>query len=255
MPRLFAARSCSVSVPGHCLVSRIAAIVIPFALAVAACASGVSSAPPAAVTPTSAMSPAAATLATGATTAPDVSPDASPAAGSASPEPSSPASPSAPASSPAGSAATSVAIDESLAALLPATVDGLPVTRSTDTEDAARTSPALGDQAAGFAAAQVSSADVSDLAVVSLVRLRPGVDADAFYSGWRTSFDDAACAPAGGVSGQEARTIGGRSVLATSCVEGATVYHLRLQDGSVIVSVLEVGPKGYGRSLIEGLSD
>lgn len=255
MPRLFAARACSVSVPGHCLVSRIAAIAIPFALAVAACASGVSSAPP---------SPAVATLAAGASTALDASPDA----GSGSPTSSAPgssaalspagsAAPSASASgsSPTGSAATPVAIDESLAALLPATVDGLPVTRSTDTEDAARTSPALGEQAAGFAAAQVSSADVSDLAVVSLVRIRPGVDADAFYNGWRTSFDEAACAPAGGVSGQEARTIGGRSVLATSCVEGATIYHLRLQDGSVIVSVLEVGPKGYGRALIEGLSD
>lgn len=252
MPRLLQSDACSVSVPGHCLVSRIAAIAIPFALAVAACASGVSSSAPSTAAPTSAPGTQA-TVPAAVATSSAATASVSPAGGDASPTPTA-SSAASPPTSPAGSTAPAVPIDESLAALLPRTVDGLPVTRSTDTEDAARTSPALGEQAAGFAAAQVSSADVSDLAVVSLVRLKPDVDAEAFYGGWRSSFDQAACAPAGGVSGQEARTIGGRSVLATSCVEGATIYHLRLQDGSVIVSVLEVGPKGYGRALIEGLA-
>lgn len=247
--------SCSVGAPGHCLVSRIAAIAIPFALAVAACASGGPGPSSANAIPTPSSAPALATAAP-ATAAP-----ASPAASSPAASTTRAATP-APAGSPGdanatkpplGSTAPPVAIDDSLAALLPATVDGLPVTRATETETAAKGSAVLGAQASGFAAAQVISGEGSDLAIVSVIRLKPATDAAGFFRDYRPSYDTAACGPAGGVSSTEVRTIGGRTVQATLCAEGATAYHVLLDDGRIIVSVLEAGTKGYGTTLLEGL--
>jgi len=156
---------------------------------------------------------------------------------------------------PFGSPAPPVQIDDALADLLPATVDGIAVERSTETESAALTSPTLGADADGFAAVQVATPDLADLAIASIVHLKASTDADAFFADWRPGFDDAVCAPAGGVSTTEVRTIGERSVDTTLCVEGARVYHVRLDGGRVLLSVLDVGTKGFGQGLIEGLGD
>ncbi len=250
--------SCSVGVPGHCLASRIAAIAIPLALAVAACASGVSSPPPpgaasqaqsGSATPAAPASPAAPT--------PTQAPDTGPGAASAAPDAASPdvteAPPTGLEATPFGSPAPPVTIDESLAALLPDSVDGLPVERSEETENAALTSPTLGTDADGFAAVQVATADLADLAIASIVHLKGSTDPDAFYADWRPGFDDAVCAPAGGVSTTEVRTMGGRSVDTTLCTEGARVFHVRLDDGRILLSILDVGTRGFGEGLIEGL--
>jgi hypothetical protein len=157
--------------------------------------------------------------------------------------------------SPIASPAPPVAIDDSLADLLPASVDGVPVERSAETESAALTSPTLGADADGFAAVQVATADLADLAVASIVRLKGSTDADAFYAHWRPAFDEAVCAPAGGISTTEVRSIAGRTVDTTLCVEGARVYHVRLEDGRILLSVLDVGTKGFGQGLLEGLED
>ncbi|MCU0506138.1 MAG: hypothetical protein MUE82_10300 [Chloroflexi bacterium] len=154
---------------------------------------------------------------------------------------------------PFGTPAPPVVIDGSLAALLPEAVDGLPVERSTETESAALTSPTLGADADGFAAVQVATADLADLAIASIVHLKGSTDPDAFYRGWRPGFDEAVCAPAGGVSSTEVRTIADRAVDTTLCVEGARVYHVRLDDGRILMSVLDVGTRGFGEGLIEGL--
>jgi hypothetical protein len=165
------------------------------------------------------------------------------------------APPTGPDATPFASSAPPVAIDDSLADLLPASVDGVPVERSAETETAALTSPTLGADADGFAAVQVATADLSDLAIASIVRLKRSTDADAFYADWRPGFDEAVCAPAGGVASAEVRTIAGRSVDTTLCLEGARVYHVRLEDGRILVSVLDVGTKGFGQGLLEGLED
>ena len=157
--------------------------------------------------------------------------------------------------SPIASPASPVAIDDSLAALLPATVDGVPVERSAETESAALTSPTLGADADGFAAVQVATADLTDLAIASIVRLKRSTDPDAFYADWRPGFDEAVCAPAGGISTTEVRSIAGRTVDTTLCVEGARVYHARLEDGRILLSVLDVGTRGFGQGLLEGLED
>jgi hypothetical protein len=156
---------------------------------------------------------------------------------------------------PFGSPAPPVQIDDALADLLPATVDGIAVERSVETESAALTSPTLGADADGFAAVQVATPDLADLAIASIVHLKASTDADTFFADWRPGFDEAVCAPAGGVSTTEVRTIGERSVDTTLCVEGARVYHVRLDGGRVLLSVLDVGTKGFGQGLIEGLGD
>jgi hypothetical protein len=243
---------CTVGAPGPCLVSRIASFAIPLAIAVAACASGAASQSPAAPSAASPVTQASPAVATAAPVTP--APATPGAAGSAAASPRASVAPPTgledPSLAPSGPA---VAIDHALAAMLPTMVDGLPVTRSTDTEAAAAGSPVLGGQADGFAAAQVIAADAADLAIVSMIRLKPAIDATAFFGDYRPSFDDAACAPAGGVSTRETRTIGGRTVDATLCLEGASVYHLLLDDGRIIVSVLEAGTKGYGRTILEDL--
>jgi len=148
-----------------------------------------------------------------------------------------------------------VAIDPSLADLLPSTVAGFAVTRATATEDAARTSPRFADSADGFAAVEVYATNGSDLAIASLIRLRPDASPATFYADWRPAYDDAACAPARGVSSRESETIGARAVDATHCLEGATIYHVWLQGGRVLLSVIDVGTTGLGRSLIEGAKE
>jgi len=180
---------------------------------------------------------------------------------SATPAPSASAAPSlgvTSPSSPPGSSATpvaTVAIDPALVDLLPSTVGGLAVVRATATEEAALTSPRFADSADGFAAVEAIATNGSDLAIASIIRLRPEASPATFYADWRPGYDDAACAPAGGVSTRETQAIGGRSVDATHCVEGATVYHVWLQGDRVLVSVLDVGATGLGRSLIEGAKD
>jgi hypothetical protein len=155
--------------------------------------------------------------------------------------------------SPFASPVPPVQIDDALADLLPASVDGLPVERSVETESAALTSPTLGADADGFAAVQVATADLTDLAIASIVRLKGSTDADAFYADWRPGFDEAVCAPAGGISTTEVRSIAGRTVDTTLCVEGARVYHVRLEAGRILLSVLDVGTRGFGQGLLEGL--
>jgi hypothetical protein len=227
--------------------ARPAAVALAAALTLAACGSSSGSAASAAA---SALSSAAATTPGGATTAPTT--EASPATGLPLVTEAPPTGLDA---TPFGSPAPPVQIDDSLAALLPASVDGIAVERSAETESAALTSPTLGADADGFAAVQVATPDLADLAIASIVHLKGSTDPDAFFADWRPGFDDAVCAPAGGVSTTDVRTIGERSVDTTLCVEGARVYHVRLDGGRVLLSVLDVGTKGFGQGLIEGLGD
>jgi hypothetical protein len=222
------------------LVPRLALVAVLAALAVVACGS-------AGASPEGSASASTSPMAAAATAAPSPAPGTSSAVTEA--------PPTGLDASPPTSPAPSVAIDDSLADLLPASVDGVPVERSAETETAALTSPSLGADADGFAAVQVATADLTDLAIASIVRLKRATDADAFYADWRPGFDEAVCAPAGGVSSAEVRTIAGRTVDTTLCLEGARVYHVRLDGGRILVSVLDVGTKGFGQGLLEGLED
>jgi hypothetical protein len=148
-----------------------------------------------------------------------------------------------------------VTIDRSLARLLPAAVGGVSVVPATATEEAAKTSVRFADSASGFEAVEVIKAPDADLAIASIIRLRPGGSPATFYADWRPPYDDAACRPAGGVSTRETEQIGGRTVDVTHCVQGATLYHVWLGGEQVLVSVLDVGTSGLGRALVEGATD
>jgi len=204
-------------------------------LLVAAC-SGATGTPPAITTPT--PSPPIVS----ASTAPTLGLLSSPTPSSASPGSS-------------GSPPAAVAIDPGLLTVLPAEVDGRLLRESTDAEAGAAGTPAVAAAAESFAAAEVSDATGQNLAIATLLLVRPGVPPDSLYQSYRSSYDASACAAIGGVASTATAEIGGRTVDTTSCGGGATVYHLRLRDGRLIVSVLELGATGFGRALVEGATE
>jgi len=112
-----------------------------------------------------------------------------------------------------------VAIDQSLLALLPPTVDGLAVQYSAEA-----TEPVLRDPHVQAVATSlvygVAARTTSDLLVVAVVRLRPGVFGDSFFQDWRGSYDTSACAAAGGVVGDAEATIKNRQVYVGRCAAG-----------------------------------
>ena len=78
---------------------------------------------------------------------------------------------------------------------------------------------------------QPGTSNADDLAIVNVVRLRPGVFDDGWYRSWRTTYDDGACQVAGGVAPGVAQTrIGEHATHIGSCVGGVHTYHVHLAD-------------------------
>jgi hypothetical protein len=158
--------------------------------------------------------------------------------------------------SPAGSVAPVVDVDENLLDLLPATVAGIVVTSDPVTAAGIATDPALAANASAIAVAIAvapGGSSAEDLAVASVVELRPGVYGDAFYRDWRDSYDTAACETAGGVSGHAEAEIGGHHTYIGTCAGGAHTYHVYLEKDDAIVSVTSVGELRLGEQVIAGL--
>jgi len=164
-----------------------------------------------------------------------------------------PANGSAPATSAAGSSGAAVAIDPSLLIRLPQTVDGLGLIEDPETEshDAADASHAA--DLAGLAVAVAADQSSGDLAVVSVVRLNPGVFSDDYYRSWRDTFDQGACSQAGGVAGSAETTIAGHPSFIGHCAGGVLTYHTYLTSGDLIVSVTSLGDRRLGERILEGL--
>jgi hypothetical protein len=165
--------------------------------------------------------------------------------------------PTAAAASPAGSPASDGAVvDPTLLRHLPASVDGFALAPDPTTAANVAADPTLASNAEAIAMAIVvapgSTGD--DLAVASVVRLRPGVDNPIFRSIFRAAYDRVACEQAGGVAGSESTTIAGRDVLVGSCTGGATTYHVHLADG-LLVSVTSLGPRGLGEQIVTNLQE
>jgi hypothetical protein len=150
---------------------------------------------------------------------------------------------------PAGAAAP--VLDPSLMSLLPSTVSGIAVTQEPSSFGEAVTDPCF--------AANVDRAvfpiavSGSDLASGVVAHLRPGVYSDAFYSDWRATYDDGACAQASGVAAQANQTLGGRTIYVTTCGGGLRIYHAYLADKGVLISLLSTGPKGLGEQLMAAI--
>jgi hypothetical protein len=177
--------------------------------------------------------------------------------------PSPPPAASAPASSsfaaPPPSAAGAVALDPGLLDLLPDEVGG----QALQPDDAtAADLAANGGLAADIEAIAVGlyiqpgSSTADDLAIVNVVRLRPGVFGDAWFRSWRSTYDDGACEVAGGVTpGAAVTEIGGHETHIGSCQGGVHTYHIHLANPDRIVSITAAGEGRFGERVIEGLTE
>ena len=150
-----------------------------------------------------------------------------------------------------------VTIDDSLLAILPASVKGVPLVANAEGEAHDLTDPALAGEASALAAALAIDVGTGDFAYASVVRLRPGVFSDAYFQSWRETFDAGACSQAGGVAGSSAEaTIGGHQTFIGHCVGGILTYHvhvLAVPSGDLIVSISSQGTQRLGQLVVEGL--
>jgi hypothetical protein len=187
---------------------------------------------------------------------PTASPPASP-VGTSSPALSAP--PSSASSAPAASAVGSglkVAVEPGLLVFVPGQVDGLTVTYDAESSARVAADPTLAGQILALAIAIAVAPGASgstDLAVVSVAKVRDPSLGEEWFRQWRDSYDESACESAGGVSGHAQATIGGRLVFIGSCAGGAFTYHVRLSNGSVVVSILSVGPRRLGEKVMAGI--
>lgn len=161
--------------------------------------------------------------------------------------------------SPVAGAATPrlLIVDPALLEILPERVDGVPIMPASDTAAGMTSDLELGRSASAIdVGIAVSPADSEgeDLALASVVRLRPGIFSDEFFAGWRTAYDAAACATAGGVSSHRRQVVGRFAVEVAGCAGGVTIYHVHLA-GDVLVSITAAGHRKFGELILAGLRE
>jgi len=207
-------------------IGRPAGVLLLLALAVAACGATLPSPPP-----THAATPVGppATL-----PPPETSPPSTPAVTSAPP-----------------SSGAAVVRDDSLLAILPADIDGAPVTVEEDSFAEAAADVAFSGNVDRAAFAVVTTP--TDLASGVVAQLRDGVFDDGFFADWRETYNEGACAQAGGVATNAETTLAGRTVYITTCAGGMLVYHTYLEERDAIVSLFSLGEGRFGERLIRGL--
>jgi hypothetical protein len=158
-----------------------------------------------------------------------------------------------------GATATSstapVTVEPALLGVLPPDVNGFAIAESPEAETSAMESPDLSPVASGFAAGLVADPAGGDWAFAVVVALRPGVMSDAAFRNWRDSYDEGACAQAGGVVGHAEAQIGGRTTYISSCSGGLHTYHVWLRTRDRIVSVSAVGERRFGETLVAGIRE
>ena len=149
-----------------------------------------------------------------------------------------------------------VTVDPGLLEVLPASVDGISLVPDPDTAAEVAADPLLAESAltiaVALAVAPTSTTD--DLAVASVIRLRPDVFDEAFFQEWRDTYNEAACEVADGVESETATLIGGHASYVGTCVGGARTYHTWLEDQGFIVSVTGTGERNLGEQIIAGLA-
>lgn len=196
-------------------------------------------------------------------TQPTTSPRSS-ASASASPTASLPlatASPPAPSASSAvetpRSLPAGVAVDPGLLEVFPAQIDGVTLEADPTTAAEVASDLLLAESALSIAVALAVAPGPSgseDLAVASVIRLRPDVFDEAFYQEWRDTYNEAACDIADGVQSEDETEIGGRTAYVGTCVGGAQTYHTYLEDQGFIVSITATGERRFGELILAGLA-
>jgi hypothetical protein len=177
--------------------------------------------------------------------------------GSAPPSTTPPAA-SNPAGSPAsGGSASAIVADPTLLEGLPAAAAGLQLVYDAETTASVMGDPNLAHDAAAIAtglATPAGQASPTEFVIVNAVRLRdPSLNEDWFRA-WRDSYDTAACAQAGGVTGHAESEIQGRTVFIGSCANGAFTYHTRIGNGGIVLSLTSIGPSRLGEKLLDHLA-
>ena len=148
-----------------------------------------------------------------------------------------------------------IVVDPGLLGILPTSVDGVELQAAPETAAGMIVDPHLARSAAAVAVGIVvapSASGSENLGVASVIQLRPGVFDDAFFSQWRLDYDEAGCAPAGGVASHVQEVIGAHTVEVTICSQGARTYHVHL-PGDLIVSVTSVGDRRFAERIMAGL--
>jgi hypothetical protein len=147
----------------------------------------------------------------------------------------------------------SVRVDPSLLAVLPSTVAGLALVEDPDTESHDAADPSHAADLAGLAVAIAADPSAADLAVASVVRLKPGVYSDEYFRSWRETFDAGACSQAGGLAGSAESMIAGRRTFIGHCAGGVLTYHVYLPAPGAIVSISSLGKSRLGELIVGGL--
>jgi hypothetical protein len=156
-------------------------------------------------------------------------------------------------SPPRATLASPIPVEQGLVDLLPASVDGLDRQSDASVDAGIARDPDLAAIARSFATALYVNPPSGEFAYVSLVRLSRPLENEA-YRDYRDSFDQAACAQAGGRTGTATGTLGGRSVDIGHCAGGLLTYHLSL-DGPIVVSISSLGDRRLGERIIGALGD
>jgi hypothetical protein len=144
-----------------------------------------------------------------------------------------------------------VVIDAELLAFLPDAIDGVPVQEDIDEAATALNDPGLARIASALDAAVAVSGD--NLVLAWVVRLRPDQFTADTYRQWRDSYDDGACAAAGGVVGHAESEIAGRTAFVTSCAAGLHTYHVWLEVPRILISASSLGQARFGEKLLGAL--
>lgn len=156
--------------------------------------------------------------------------------------------------SPSQSADSSpVVLDPTLLAVLPESIDGIPVTESVDEAALALTDPALPRIATALDVGVAVDTANANLVSAHVVKLRPEAFTDATFGQWRDSYDEGACAGAGGIVGRAEATIDERTIYVTSCVAGQRTYHVWLQELDILISASSIGEGRFGEKLMDNL--
>ncbi len=157
------------------------------------------------------------------------------------------------------SSAGALSVERTLLGILPGEVQGQPL--RFDDETAAQIA-ASGDLAADIEAIAVGlyiqpgSSSADDLAIVNVVRLRPGVFSDAWFRSWQSTYDIGACEVAGGVEpGAAVSEIGGHETHIGSCSGGVHTYHVHLPSPDRVISITAAGKGRFGERVVAGLTE
>jgi hypothetical protein len=150
-------------------------------------------------------------------------------------------------------------VDARLLAVLPARIGGVALEPDPTTAARIAADPTLAGSAQAIEVALAISPGTSsggdDLAIVSVIRLRPGVFSEAWFVTWRSTYDQAACEVAGGVKGAPSRvSIAGRTLYVGTCAGDAQTYHVHLADPTLVVSITAAGPHRFGELVVDGLA-